>query len=75
MTELVGKMYADQGVSGFYRGVQVNILRACVLSKYRVSVRYIVDYSFVHAFIFTNVMFLLAVCCVTQTPPRWAVTI
>lgn len=29
---LVGNMYRDQGVAGFYRGVQVNIMRACVLN-------------------------------------------
>ena len=29
---LVSQMYADQGIGGFYRGVQVNIARACVLN-------------------------------------------
>lgn len=29
---LVGNMYASQGIGGFYRGVQANILRACVLN-------------------------------------------
>jgi len=32
LTSLVGKMYADQGIKGFYRGVEVNIMRACVLN-------------------------------------------
>ena len=32
LTELVGTMYRDQGIGGFYRGVQVNIARACVLN-------------------------------------------
>jgi hypothetical protein len=31
-TQLVTKMYHDQGVAGFYRGVQVNVARACVLN-------------------------------------------
>mmetsp|Transcript_10903 Transcript_10903/g.15350 ORF Transcript_10903/g.15350 Transcript_10903/m.15350 type:complete len:282 (-) Transcript_10903:237-1082(-) len=30
--ELVGSMYKDQGIGGFYRGVEVNIMRACVLN-------------------------------------------
>lgn len=29
---LVGNMYRDQGIGGFYRGVQVNVARACVLN-------------------------------------------
>lgn len=29
---LVGDMYRDQGMMGFYRGVEVNIMRACVLN-------------------------------------------
>lgn len=29
---LVSNLYRDQGVGGFYRGVQVNIMRACVLN-------------------------------------------
>ena len=29
---LVGNMYADQGLGGFYRGVTANIMRACVLN-------------------------------------------
>jgi len=32
LTTLVGNMYKDQGIAGFYRGVEVNILRACVLN-------------------------------------------
>lgn len=32
LTTLVGNMYRDQGIAGFYRGVQVNIMRACVLN-------------------------------------------
>lgn len=30
--KLVGGMYKDQGIAGFYRGVEVNIMRACVLN-------------------------------------------
>lgn len=32
LSELVGNMYRDQGIAGFYRGVEVNVLRACVLN-------------------------------------------
>lgn len=32
LTALVGRMYQDQGIAGFYRGVNVNIIRACVLN-------------------------------------------
>jgi len=32
LTQLVGNMYKDQGIQGFYRGVEVNIMRACVLN-------------------------------------------
>lgn len=29
---LVAKMYQDQGIAGFYRGVGVNVARACILN-------------------------------------------
>ena len=29
---LVANMYKDQGIGGFYRGVEVNVMRACVLN-------------------------------------------
>ena len=29
---LVGDMYKNQGIKGFYRGVEVNIARACILN-------------------------------------------
>jgi len=32
LSSLVGKMYKDQGIGGFYRGVEINIARACVLN-------------------------------------------
>lgn len=32
LTALVGNMYRSQGIGGFYRGVEVNIARACVLN-------------------------------------------
>lgn len=32
LTKLVSDMYSKQGIGGFYRGVQVNIARACVLN-------------------------------------------
>lgn len=38
MMGLVSGMYADQGIGGFYRGVQVNIMRACVLNATKMGV-------------------------------------
>lgn len=35
---LVGKMYKDQGIAGFYRGVEVNIMRAIVLNATKMGV-------------------------------------
>jgi len=32
LTTLISNMYRDQGIGGFYRGVEANILRACVLN-------------------------------------------
>mmetsp|Transcript_24523 Transcript_24523/g.27525 ORF Transcript_24523/g.27525 Transcript_24523/m.27525 type:complete len:287 (-) Transcript_24523:243-1103(-) len=32
LSTLVGNMYKSQGIAGFYRGVEVNIMRACVLN-------------------------------------------
>lgn len=32
LASLVGDMYKSQGIGGFYRGVEVNIMRACVLN-------------------------------------------
>lgn len=29
---LVKDMYANQGIAGFYRGVEANVVRACVLN-------------------------------------------
>jgi hypothetical protein len=48
--KLVGGMYKDQGVAGFYRGVEVNIMRACVLNAtkmgcYDMTKGVIVDYT------------------------------
>lgn len=31
-------MYHDQGISGFYRGVSVNIMRACILNATKMGV-------------------------------------
>lgn len=50
MTELVGGMYRDQGMAGFYRGVGANIARACVLNAtkmgvYDISKGYVSDLS------------------------------
>lgn len=38
LTELVGGMYRDQGLKGFYRGVEANIGRACVLNATKMGV-------------------------------------
>ena len=35
---LVGQMYKDQGIAGFYRGVNVNIMRAITLSGTKMAV-------------------------------------
>ena len=32
LSSLVGQMYRDQGIAGFYRGVTVNVARACILN-------------------------------------------
>lgn len=32
LAQLVGQMYKDQGIAGFYRGVEVNVARACILN-------------------------------------------
>jgi len=32
LTSLVSNLYKDQGISGFYRGISANIMRACVLN-------------------------------------------
>lgn len=47
---LVGNMYRDQGVAGFYRGVEVNVIRACILNAtkmgvYDVTKGYVTDYT------------------------------
>lgn len=38
LSKLVGDLYSNQGVGGFYRGVQVNIARACVLNATKMGV-------------------------------------
>lgn len=48
LMQLVGQMYRDQGVGGFYRGVEVNIMRAITLNAtkmgvYDISKGYVVD--------------------------------
>lgn len=37
LATLVGNMYRDQGMAGFYRGVQANIARACVLNATKMA--------------------------------------
>jgi hypothetical protein len=48
LMQLVGQMYRDQGIGGFYRGVEVNVLRAMTLNAtnmgvYDVSKGYVVE--------------------------------
>lgn len=48
LTSLVGNMFRDQGIGGFYRGVEVNVMRACVLNAtkmgcYDVSKGYVAE--------------------------------
>lgn len=48
LTTLVGEMYKNQGIAGFYRGVNVNVMRAITLNAtkmgvYDVSKGYVVD--------------------------------
>ena len=38
LSRLASKLYADQGVGGFYRGIQANIARACVLNGTKMAV-------------------------------------
>ena len=38
LTSLVGEMYKNQGIAGFYRGVEVNIMRACILNATKMGV-------------------------------------
>ncbi len=38
MGTLVANLYRDQGIGGFYRGVEVNIMRACVLNATKMGV-------------------------------------
>lgn len=38
LTTLVGNLYRDQGIGGFYRGLQANIGRACVLNATKMGV-------------------------------------
>lgn len=37
LATLVGNMYRDQGIAGFYRGVQANVARACVLNATKMA--------------------------------------
>jgi Mitochondrial carrier protein len=38
LSSLVGDMYRNQGIRGFYRGVEVNVMRACVLNATNMGV-------------------------------------
>lgn len=38
LATMVKKMHADQGIGGFYRGVEANVLRACVLNATKMGV-------------------------------------
>uniref|UniRef100_A0A6T8HD06 Mitochondrial carrier protein n=1 Tax=Proboscia inermis TaxID=420281 RepID=A0A6T8HD06_9STRA len=48
LTTLVGNMHKEQGIAGFYRGLNANIMRACVLNAtkmgcYDISKGYVAD--------------------------------
>lgn len=50
MKELVAQMYKAQGIAGFYRGVEVNIVRACILNAtkmgcYDVTKGYVTEFT------------------------------
>jgi hypothetical protein len=50
LSELVTKMYNDQGIGGFYRGVSVNVMRACTLNAtkmgcYDLSKGYVTEWT------------------------------
>eukprot|EP00579_Thalassiosira_antarctica_P007354 CAMPEP_0201882594 /NCGR_PEP_ID=MMETSP0902-20130614/14296_1 /ASSEMBLY_ACC=CAM_ASM_000551 /TAXON_ID=420261 /ORGANISM="Thalassiosira antarctica, Strain CCMP982" /LENGTH=282 /DNA_ID=CAMNT_0048411167 /DNA_START=57 /DNA_END=905 /DNA_ORIENTATION=- len=50
LSALVGNLYRDQGIGGFYRGVEVNIMRACILNAtkmgvYDITKGYVSDYT------------------------------
>ena len=50
LSKLVGDMHSKQGMAGFYRGIQANILRACVLNAtkmgcYDISKGFVADYT------------------------------
>ena len=38
LTELTMNMYKEQGIAGFYRGVEANVMRACVLNATKMGV-------------------------------------
>jgi hypothetical protein len=38
LTTLVSQMYQNQGIAGFYRGVEANVVRACVLNATKMGV-------------------------------------
>ena len=38
LASLVGEMYQNQGIGGFYRGVEVNVMRACILNATKMGV-------------------------------------
>jgi hypothetical protein len=47
---MVKNMHRDQGIAGFYRGVEANVLRACVLNAtkmgvYDLSKGYVTDFT------------------------------
>ena len=41
LTTLVGDLYQNQGIGGFYRGVEVNIARACILNATKMVSRFV----------------------------------
>jgi hypothetical protein len=37
MPQVAAKLYKDQGISGFYRGLETNVMRACVLNASKMA--------------------------------------
>lgn len=38
LAAMVGDLYKNQGIAGFYRGVEANVMRACVLNATKMGV-------------------------------------
>lgn len=50
LVTLIGNMHQQQGIAGFYRGVEANVMRACVLNAtkmgcYDITKGYVTEFS------------------------------